>query len=62
MSPARCRRLMSNLVWFAELSVRPDLIHQLVPPHAEQALYKMEGIQLDSFQPVDLSQMRVQVD
>jgi glycogen synthase kinase 3 beta len=46
----------------AELSVRPDLIHQLVPPHAEQALYETYGIEINNFEPVDLAQMRVQVD
>ncbi|KAH6594836.1 hypothetical protein BASA50_006310 [Batrachochytrium salamandrivorans] len=36
-----------------ELSIRPNLIRQLVPPHAEPAL-RLQGIELDKFQPVQI--------
>ena len=45
----------------AELSTRPDLIRQLVPPHAEPAL-RENGIELEGFQPIPLEQMRISLD
>ncbi|KAI9207377.1 kinase-like domain-containing protein [Polychytrium aggregatum] len=36
-----------------ELSIRPDLNRQLVPPHAEAAL-RARGIDLDQFQPITI--------
>ncbi|KAI8929499.1 kinase-like domain-containing protein [Entophlyctis helioformis] len=36
-----------------ELSIKPDLNRQLVPPHAEPAL-RTVGIELDKFQPVQI--------
>lgn len=38
-----------------ELSIRPDLIRQLVPPHAEPAL-RLKGIDVEKFQPVPIQQ------
>ncbi|KAL8281158.1 hypothetical protein RQP46_006516 [Phenoliferia psychrophenolica] len=45
-----------------ELSVRPDLIRQLVPPHVEQQLYEEQGIDVSHFEPVDVATLRVQID
>eukprot|EP00842_Homolaphlyctis_polyrhiza_P005897 jgi/Hompol1/6308/HPOL_002265-RA len=36
-----------------ELSIRPDLIRQLVPPHYEPTL-RAQGIDLEKFQPVEI--------
>lgn len=36
-----------------ELSVQPDLISKLVPPHAEAEL-RSRGIDVDNFEPVPL--------
>ncbi|KAH9890710.1 Pkinase-domain-containing protein [Cubamyces lactineus] len=44
-----------------ELSVRPDLIRQLVPPHCEAELASRE-IHLDSFVPIPLEQLRISLD
>jgi glycogen synthase kinase 3 beta len=44
-----------------ELSVRPDLIRKLVPPHTEAELAS-RSIVLDSFVPIPLEQMRIQLD
>ncbi|KAH8080950.1 glycogen synthase kinase 3 [Filobasidium floriforme] len=44
-----------------ELSARPDLIHQLVPTHAEPAL-KAQGIDVDTFVPIPLEQLRITLD
>ena len=44
-----------------ELSVRPDLIRQLVPPHTEPELAS-RSIVLDSFVPIPLEQMRITLD
>ncbi|KAI8874339.1 Pkinase-domain-containing protein [Ramicandelaber brevisporus] len=35
-----------------ELSIRPDLIPKLVPPHARQALREQQGIDLATFVPI----------
>jgi hypothetical protein len=45
----------------AELSVRPDLIRQLVPPHCEPELAS-RSIVLDNFVPIPLEQMRLTLD
>jgi len=45
----------------AELSVRPDLIRRLVPPHAEPELAS-RSIVLDNFVPIPLEQMRLSLD
>jgi glycogen synthase kinase 3 beta len=44
-----------------ELSVRPDLNRQLVPPYVEPEL-AARGIDLDSFVPIPLEQMRITLD
>jgi len=44
-----------------ELSIRPDLMRQLVPPHAEPEL-ESRGIRLDSFVPIPLEQLRISLD
>ena len=44
-----------------ELSCRPDLIRQLVPPHAEQELLS-RGIDINNFEPIPLEQMRLHLD
>lgn len=46
---------------FAELSVRPDLIRRLVPPHVEPELAS-RSIVLDGFVPIPLEQMRLSLD
>lgn len=44
-----------------ELSVRPDLIPQLVPAHCQPELAS-RGISLENFVPVPLEQMRITLD
>ncbi|GAA5886165.1 hypothetical protein JCM6882_004285 [Rhodosporidiobolus microsporus] len=44
-----------------ELSVRPDLIPQLVPQHAEAALAE-RGIDVHNFVPLDPASMRISLD
>jgi len=44
-----------------ELSIRPDLMRQLVPPHCEAEL-NSRGINLDSFVPIPLEQLRITLD
>ncbi|KAF7796772.1 hypothetical protein EIP86_007955 [Pleurotus ostreatoroseus] len=44
-----------------ELSVRPDLIRTLVPPHCEPELAS-RSIHLDNFEPIPLEQMRIHLD
>lgn len=44
-----------------ELSTRPDLLRQLVPPHAEPAL-RARGIDIDEFVPIPLDQLRISLD
>ena len=45
----------------AELSVRPDLMRQLVPTHTEAELASRQ-IHLDSFVPIPLEQLRISLD
>ncbi|GAA5909326.1 hypothetical protein JCM5296_005597 [Sporobolomyces johnsonii] len=45
-----------------ELSVRPDLIRLLVPPHLEQQLFDEHGIDVGHFEPMDLKPLRVNID
>jgi glycogen synthase kinase 3 beta len=45
----------------AELSVRPDLINRLVPPHAEAELLS-RGIDVHNFQPLSPESLRVTLD
>lgn len=42
---------LGKLHLILELSIRPDLTRQLVPPHAEAAL-RAAGIDIDKFQPI----------
>jgi len=44
-----------------ELSSRPDLIRQLVPPHRIPEL-QSRGIDLDSFVPIPVDQLRITLD
>jgi len=44
-----------------ELSVRPDLMRKLVPPHCEAEL-ALRGIVLDSFVPIPLDELRITLD
>jgi len=44
-----------------ELSIRPDLNRTLVPPHLEPEL-RSRGINLDTFVPIPLEQLRVTLD
>lgn len=44
-----------------ELSVRPDLIHKLVPPHAEAEL-QSRGIDIRNFTPIPAEEMRITLD
>ncbi|CEQ39649.1 SPOSA6832_01182 [Sporobolomyces salmonicolor] len=41
-----------------ELSIRPDLIRLLVPPHVEQQLFDEHGIDVGHFEPMDLKPLR----
>jgi glycogen synthase kinase 3 beta len=45
----------------AELSIRPDLIRQLVPPHCEAELLS-RSIDLDNFVPIPLEQLKISLD
>lgn len=45
----------------AELSIRPDLIRQLVPPHCEAEL-QSRGIDINNFEPIPLADMRITLD
>lgn len=51
----------SGHVSYIELSVRPDLMRQLVPTHCEAELGS-RGIVLDSFVPIPLEQLRISLD
>jgi len=44
-----------------ELSIRPDLIRQLVPPHREPEL-RSRSIVLDNFVPIPLEQLKITLD
>jgi glycogen synthase kinase 3 beta len=44
-----------------ELSVRPDLIQQLVPPYCEPELAS-RSIVLDNFVPIPLEQLKITLD
>lgn len=54
---------MTNLLtsMTPELSVRPDLIRQLVPPHCEAELAS-RSIVLDTFEPIPLDQLKITLD
>ena len=44
-----------------ELSIRPDLMSKLVPPHAEAALLA-RGIDKRNFTPIPAEDMRISLD
>ncbi|KAK4705419.1 hypothetical protein P7C70_g780, partial [Phenoliferia sp. Uapishka_3] len=44
-----------------ELSIRPDLNKQLVPPHMEASLMA-RGIDINNFEPIPLAEMRITLD
>jgi hypothetical protein len=46
----------------AELSIRPDLVRHIIPPHREQQIYDETGVDLNDFTPVDLASLRVDID
>ena len=58
-------RLLFLIAWLtrAELSIRPDLNQQLVPPHSRATL-KAKGIDIDSpaFQPMKKEDMIARLD
>lgn len=58
---SRIRRDPNKILTLAELSTRPDLIRQLVPPHTEDEL-RSRGIDIDDFTPIPLEQMRISLD
>lgn len=43
---------------YIELSIRPDLIRRLVPPHYEQELLA-QGIDIHNFDPIPVDQMKI---
>ncbi|GAA5886167.1 hypothetical protein JCM6882_004286 [Rhodosporidiobolus microsporus] len=45
-----------------ELSVRPDLVHHLVPSHYAPTLLETKGIDVARFEPVDVEGLRVCID
>ncbi|ORY89358.1 hypothetical protein BCR35DRAFT_350358 [Leucosporidium creatinivorum] len=46
-----------------ELSIRPDLIRQIIPPHAEEQIWKDTGIDLQAgYEALDLKKLRVDID
>lgn len=49
------------LTYRAELSIRPDLIHRLVPKHAEAELLS-RGVDVNNFTPLSLESLRVTLD
>ena len=54
------RHILTNL-HHTELSVRPDLIGQLVPKHCEPELAS-RTIMLDNFVPIPLEQLKITLD
>lgn len=64
----KVRKLTDVVLWIvltcsavAELSVRPDLIHKLVPPHHEETL-RLRSIDINNFKPIPLEQLRITLD
>jgi glycogen synthase kinase 3 beta len=47
--------------FMTELSVRPDLNRLLVPPHCEAELHS-RSIDLDTFVPIPLDQLKITLD
>ena len=54
------RHVLTN-VHHSELSVQPELIRQLVPPHCEPELAS-RTIMLDTFVPIPLEQLKITLD
>lgn len=52
---------MLFLFAFSELSVKPELMRQLVPPYCEAELAS-RSVYLDNFVPIPLEQMRISLD
>ena len=50
-----------SIYLLSELSIRVDLISQLVPSHAEEELLS-RGIDIHNFTPLSQSQMRASLD
>lgn len=59
--PRSLKGRMSDLMTFSELSVRPDLIRQLVPPQCEPELAS-RSIVLDGFVPIPLEELKITLD
>ena len=64
----KVRKLTDVVSWMvltcsavAELSVRPDLIHKLVPPHCEETL-RLRSVDINNFKPIPLEQLRITLD
>jgi glycogen synthase kinase 3 beta len=54
-----CGRILTRLI--TELSVRPDLNRHLVPRQCEAEL-RARGIDLDTFVPIPLDQLKITLD
>jgi glycogen synthase kinase 3 beta len=52
---------VTSIFKILELSIRDDLISQLVPPHAEEEILS-RGIDIHNFTPLTQSQMRASLD
>jgi glycogen synthase kinase 3 beta len=42
-----------------ELSIRPDLLHKLVPAHYIDKLQQSSGIDIDNFKPIPVKDLRL---
>jgi hypothetical protein len=64
--PEKVRRIYKKKASFSytrlllELSVRPDLIHKLVPAHYKENLLQ-SGIDIDNFIPIPLKDLRLNI-
>ena len=64
LTASRSRRAKETLLTNAtpaELSIRPDLIRQLVPSHCEAELAS-RGIDVNNFEPIPLADMRITLE
>lgn len=50
----------THLSLFVELSIRPDLIRRLVPPHCEQELLS-RNIDIHHFDPIPTEQLKIYI-
>jgi glycogen synthase kinase 3 beta len=55
------KRVEKVFVNYVELSIRPDLIHKLVPAHLVSSLND-RGIDIDNFNPIPLEELRISLD